>query len=165
MRLDAVFRDPRPPFFGFPVKKSYDQFIALLIGIVITVWAVFALKTPRLNKPIKASPLLFRADDAETVFAFGLRLPLACADLWSLEQIPNLSSRVAERLVTHRSEILRNARALGPKQALQNVYGVGKATAGRLLTYLDPSTDCIQDRAFLTPFTLSTDGHRESASP
>lgn len=145
------------------MKKHYDQFITLVISILIAVWATHALSTIERRKKTKSGALFIRADDSETVFALGLRLPLACADLWSVEQIPNLSGRVAERLVAHRTEILLNARALGPKQALENVFGVGEATAQQLLTYLDPATDCIQDSTFLTPFSLSTGGHHDSA--
>jgi hypothetical protein len=137
------------------MRTRYNRFIALVIGVLVAFWYVPWLLSAGWNRHPRANPLLVRVEDPETVFALGLRLPLACADQWSLEQIPNLSGRVAERLVTHRAEIIRNARGLGPTKALQNVFGVGGATAQRLLTYLDPSASCMEDRDFLTPFTLS----------
>ncbi len=124
------------------MRQRYNTFTLAVIIILITAWTVSYLTTSRRSSPTKPRALLLRAEDTETAFALGLRLPLACADLWSLEQIPQLSGRVAERLITNRSEILRDARTLGPKRAFERVFGVGEATAEKLLKYLDPSIDC-----------------------
>lgn len=134
------------------MRRRYNQFTVFLIIILIASWAISWCTTTLWNSPTNPRALLFHADDTETVFALGLRLPLACADLWSLEQIPQLSGRIAERLITHRIEIIQNARALGSKKALEGVFGVGEATAKRLLRYLDFNVDCIEQRPLLTVF-------------
>lgn len=72
----------------------------------------------------------------------GLKLPLACADLWSLELLKGVSDRLALELIENRSAIIKAAADGSDLNAIQQAHGVGEKTAAQLLEYLDLTERC-----------------------
>jgi hypothetical protein len=128
---------------GFSLmKKRYDQLTALLVAIIITLWAISKVRYLSPNPTRSAHVILMTAHDPETVFALGLRLPLGCTDQWAIELIPKLSNRVAQAVIKNRTEIIKDAARKTPEEALKAIYGVGDATAQQLIRYLKLSDNC-----------------------
>ena len=145
------------------MRKRYERCTLLILAILFAVWAVaWALDPVRAlcRGPWRCSasgqterPVLLVANDPETVFALGLKLALGCADVWSLELIPAVSATVVQRVVAQRAEILHHARNEPPEKALMRVFGVGNATAQRLLGYvtlIDSCSSVEPERDFFT---------------
>jgi Holliday junction resolvasome RuvABC DNA-binding subunit len=72
----------------------------------------------------------------------GLTLPLACADMWSLELLKGVSDTLALELIEKRYEIMRAAVATSDLEAIKRAHGIGEKTAGKLLEYLDLRERC-----------------------
>lgn len=86
-------------------------------------------------------------EDPESRLAMGEKLPLACADISTLELIKGISDTLAFELLEKRYEIMRAARDGSHLEAIQRAHGVGKKTGEKLLKYLDLTTRCsITDR-------------------
>lgn len=81
-------------------------------------------------------------DDPETRLAMGEKLPLACADIATLELIKGISDVLAFELLEKRYEIMRAALNETHLEAIQRAHGVGKKTGEKLLNYLDLTTRC-----------------------
>ncbi len=137
------------------MKTRYDLFSAVVITILLAIWCLPSPTRLWRTAATKSAPLLIEALDAETVFSLGLRLPLTCTDLSSLELIPNLSNRVAERVVAQRMKIARDAGVIGLHEALKKVFGIGDATSKKLLDYINPSAVCAESEALRETFSPS----------
>ena len=72
----------------------------------------------------------------------GERLPLACADISSLELIKGISDTLAFELLAKRYDIMRAAVDTDDRNAIQKAHGVGAKTAEHLVRYLDLTTRC-----------------------
>jgi len=72
----------------------------------------------------------------------GLKLPLACANVWSVELIKGVSDTLALELIDKRFEIMRAAFNGSQIDAIQRARGVGAKTAQQLLRYLDLTGRC-----------------------
>jgi hypothetical protein len=125
------------------MKTRYDQLTALLMAIMITIWAASRLRSISANQPPSARAILMTAHDPETVFALGLKLPLGCTDQWAIELIPKLSNRVAHKVIENKAEIIRDADRKNPQEALKSIFGLGDATAQQLLRYLTLTDNCV----------------------
>lgn len=82
-------------------------------------------------------------DDPEGRLAMGYKLPLECANLWSLELIKGVSDTLAFEILDKRFEILRAALNGSHRDALQKARGIGEKTAERFLQYLDLTGRCV----------------------
>ena len=74
--------------------------------------------------------------------AMGLKLPLQCANIFSLELIKGVSDTLAVELLTSRFDIIGHARTGSHVDAIQRAKGVGETTAKRLLVYIDLAERC-----------------------
>jgi hypothetical protein len=81
-------------------------------------------------------------DDPEGRLAMGFKLPLSCADVWSLELLKGVSDTLAFEMVAKRYEIMRAALTESPAEALGKARGIGDTTAAKLLRYLDLTERC-----------------------
>ena len=72
----------------------------------------------------------------------GYQLPLACANVWSLELIKGISDTLAFELIEKRREILIAATRESPESAIQRAHGVGEKVAPKLLRYLSVTERC-----------------------
>ena len=72
----------------------------------------------------------------------GEKLPLACADISSLELIKGISDTLAFELLAKRYDIMRAAFDGNDYEAIQKARGVGVKTGEYLLRYLDLTTRC-----------------------
>jgi hypothetical protein len=135
------------------MRIRYLRLTTVMLFFVCLGWAVPKALTIASQDNKATSPLLMTAQDSETVLALGLRMPLGCTDLWALELIPNLSGSVAERLIAQKEGILAAARRTAPSHALQSVFGVGEATARRLLEYVAITDNCRTEQG---PYTRNS---------
>jgi hypothetical protein len=98
------------------------------LSILILV-AFLAMKIPPLLSPspeVQPSWLLPPSyDDPEGRLAMGYKLPLQCADVWSLELLKGISDTLAFEIVAKRFEIARSVRSEGELNALQHAHGIG----------------------------------------
>lgn len=124
------------------MRKRFERFTSILMALLAVGWLVSRGQRLWSNSGLSDRPLLLLANDPETVFALGLKLPLGCADLWSLELIPAVSAKVVQRLVAQRAEVLSHARSSTPEAALKRIFGVGDSTARRLLGYVALTDSC-----------------------
>jgi hypothetical protein len=81
--------------------------------------------------------------DPESQFAMGHHIPLACADLPTLELIPGVSDTLASSIMIMRPEILYHA-AQGESflTSWELAHGVGPASARRLDNFFNLSGTC-----------------------
>jgi len=82
------------------------------------------------------------AADAETRLAIGSKLPLACADMSSLELLKGVSDRLASELIRNRTSILEKSKTSSPSEALRLAHGIGSQTSLRLSRYLELGGEC-----------------------
>ncbi len=94
--------------------------------------------TQRVKPPVFA----FRADDPESALAFGGRLPVGCADLWSLQLISGISESIGADLIARKGEILAASKNGSASEALQLARGIGKTQGVRLQSYLSFHSEC-----------------------
>lgn len=81
--------------------------------------------------------------DPESQFAMGHHIPLACADLSTLELIPGVSDTLASSIMLMRPEILDHAaRGASPRTSWELAHGVGPASAGRLDIFFTLQSRC-----------------------
>jgi hypothetical protein len=115
------------------------------LSILILV-AFLAMKIPPLlssSPEVQPSWLLPPSyDDPEGRLAMGYKLPLQCADVWSLELLKGISDTLAFEIMAKRFEIARSVRSEGEINALQHAHGIGEKTASKLLPYLDLTERC-----------------------
>lgn len=81
-------------------------------------------------------------EDPEGRLAMGLKLSLACADMWSLELLKGVSDTLALELIEKRYEIMRAAFTGSQVEAIKKAHGIGDKTAEKLLEYLDLRERC-----------------------
>lgn len=72
----------------------------------------------------------------------GHKLPLECANVWSLELIKGVSDTLAFEMLDKRFTIMRAALNGSHRQAIQKARGIGEKTGERLLEYLDLTERC-----------------------
>lgn len=72
----------------------------------------------------------------------GQKLPIACADVWSLELIKGISDPLAVELIEKRFDIMRAALNGSHQEAIQKARGIGDKTGERLLQYLALTERC-----------------------
>lgn len=72
----------------------------------------------------------------------GYPLPLACANVWSLELIKGISDTLALELIDKRREIVAAATREAPHSALQRAHGIGDKVANKLLRYISVTERC-----------------------
>ncbi len=72
----------------------------------------------------------------------GYRLPIECANVWSLELIKGFSDTLAMELLDKRFEIMRAALDEPHLDALRRARGIGDKTAELFLRYLDLTERC-----------------------
>jgi hypothetical protein len=135
------------------MRKRYERFTVVVVLLLLTFSGISHTAHSRWQLAATVRPILFAAFDAETVLTLGLRLPLGCADIWSLELIPRVSRQVIARLYSQRQEILRYARDNPEEDALKRVFGIGDSTAQYLLDYISLADICVGDTPAYTPFT------------
>lgn len=87
-------------------------------------------------------------EDPEGRLALGLKLSLACADMWSLELLKGVSDTLAFELLEKRDEILRASRKESESSALQRAHGVGEKKAQALLKHLSLKEQCSNDQPY-----------------
>jgi len=80
--------------------------------------------------------------DPEGRLAMGQKLPIACADVWSLELIKGVSDTLALELIEKRFDIMRAALNGSHQEAIQKARGIGDKTGERLLQYLALTERC-----------------------
>jgi len=86
-------------------------------------------------------------DDPEGRLAMGLKLPLECANIWSLELIKGISDTLALEVLDKRFDIMRAAFNGSQTEAIQRARGIGEKTAEQLLRYIDLTERCeVQER-------------------
>jgi hypothetical protein len=98
-----------------------------------------------LAPPLKVDPSWFSPpshDDPEGRLAIGYKLPLECANVWSLELIKGVSDTLAFELLDKRFDIMRSALNDSHREAIQKAHGIGEKTGERLLEYLDLTEQC-----------------------
>jgi len=78
----------------------------------------------------------------------GLKLPLECADMWSLELLKGISDTLALELLDRRYEIMSAAFTGSQIEALKKAHGVGDKTGEKLLRYLELRERCESPNAF-----------------
>lgn len=89
------------------------------------------------------------ADDAESIFARGDRLPLRCVDVSTLEMIRGVADTLAFQLVEARERVIVAYRnGLRDTEALKRVRGIGPATAERLLSFISLDGECADSPRF-----------------
>jgi Holliday junction resolvasome RuvABC DNA-binding subunit len=77
----------------------------------------------------------------------GLKLPLDCANVWSLELIKGVSDTLAFEIIDQRVSIMRAAVNGTHQEAIQKARGIGEKTGERLLHYLNLTERCeVQER-------------------
>ena len=113
---------------------------------ILTLLAFVAIRLlPSLSPPPEVDPSWFLPpsyDDPEGRLAMGHKLPLQCANIFSLELVKGVSDTLAAELLTSRFDIIGHARTGSPIDAIQRAKGVGEATAERLLRYIDLTERC-----------------------
>jgi hypothetical protein len=87
-------------------------------------------------------------EDPEGRLAMGLKLPLECADMWSLELLKGISDTLALELLDRRYEIMSAAFTGSQIEALKKAHGVGDKTGEKLLRYLELRERCESPNAF-----------------
>jgi hypothetical protein len=119
------------------------RYTGLCVLILLTFLGVrissFFSPSPRFD-PAWLNPPVH--DDPEGRLAIGLKLPLACANVWSVELIKGVSDTLALELIDKRFEIMRAAFNGSQMDAIQRARGVGAKTAQQLLRYLDLTGRC-----------------------
>ena len=119
---------------------------------ILILLAFLAVRiTYLLSRPPQAQPSWFLPpsyDDPEGRLAMGHKLPLQCADVWSLELLKGISDTLACEIVAKRFEIARSVRSEGHLNALQHAHGIGEKTASKLLPYLDLTERCELSETF-----------------
>ena len=70
------------------------------------------------------------------------KLPLLCANVWSLELLKGISDTLAFEIVAKRFEIARSVRSEGHLNALQHAHEIGDKTAVKRLPYLELTERC-----------------------
>jgi len=96
--------------------------------------------------PVNVSP-----SDPESLLATGATLPLACADMWSLQLITGVSDRMAEELLLKRERIIAAAETRPLADALQLARGIGKKTGVTLAKLLSTERVCRDEPPYM-PF-------------
>jgi hypothetical protein len=115
--------------------------LSLLILLCFLTTRMYLLLSP--PPPIEPSWFIPPPhDDPEGRLAMGFKLPLSCADVWSLELLKGVSDTLAFELVAKRYEIMRAALNESPAAALGKARGIGDTTAAKLLKYLDLTERC-----------------------
>lgn len=124
----------------------------LILSVVASRLLVGA--TLRVLRPTRNPPQFLVAADAESMLAMGDKLPLACADMASLELIVGVSDTLATELLAKRKEILRVAQRTNMHVALQVARGVGEKTATNLTKFLSATAKetCPNTMTPLVPF-------------
>lgn len=77
---------------------------------------------------------LILADDPESRFARGEKLPLEETDQFALELLPEMTSSIAEEFVEGKEAVIEEPNIL---RALMLVKGIGKKKASLFATYLE----------------------------
>ncbi len=116
-------------------------------GLSILILLSFAAMRipPLLAPPLKVDPSWLippSHDDPEGRLAMGLKLPLECANVWSVELIKGVSDTLAFELIDKRFDIIRAALNGSHREAIQKAHGIGEKTGERLLEYLDLTERC-----------------------
>jgi hypothetical protein len=113
---------------------------------VLILLAFLAMRLPSLFSPLpKIQPAWLLPpshDDPEGRLAMGYRLPIECANVWSLELIKGFSDTLAMELLDKRFEIMRAALDEPHLDALRRARGIGDKTAELFLRYLDLTERC-----------------------
>ena len=78
----------------------------------------------------------------------GMKLPLECTDMWSLELLKGISDTLALELLDNRYEIMRAALNGSHIEAIKKARGVGDKTAEKLLEYLDLQERCVTTESY-----------------
>jgi hypothetical protein len=94
------------------------------------------------TQPIKEPAFAFMARDSESALAFGGRLSVSCADLWSLQLISGISEAIGADLIARKGEILAASKNGSASEALQLARGIGKTQGARLQSYLSFHSEC-----------------------
>jgi hypothetical protein len=134
------------------MRRAFLRFgvVVSLLCLVRTLLA-YEQSTRGEVEPLAASLTLL--SDPESLLATGQKMPLACADVASLELISGVSDRMALGLIEQYPRIATSIReGASAETALQLAHGVGPATAKKLLHYLDVSTPCTSNQSF-EPFS------------
>jgi hypothetical protein len=123
---------------------------ATLCALLVIMLGIHAAWTVLETHPrIPATWLVPKIDaDAETLLAFGARIPLACADMSDLELIPGVSDKLAIELLQKREQIIAHARDSSPHEALQLAHGVGQHKAEVLASLLSLEDSCHQGEVY-----------------
>jgi hypothetical protein len=126
---------------------------ATLCAILLVFLAFHAAWTIlRREQPVKETWLYPAVDaDAETLLAFGARIPLACADIADLELIPGISDRLALELLENRARIIAHAESTSEREALQLAHGVADRTADKLASFISLEDSCHQGDTYRPP--------------
>ena len=116
-------------------------------GLSILILLSFAALRipPLLAPPLKVDPSWLippSHDDPEGRLAMGLKLPLECANVWSVELIKGVSDTLAFELLDKRFAIMLAAFKGSQTEAIQKAHGIGEKTAEQLLKYLDLTERC-----------------------
>ena len=112
----------------------------------ILIFGALAGRLPSILVPREPIPLSWldppSHEDPEGRLAMGLKLSLACADMWSLELLKGVSDTLALELIDKRYEIMRAAFNGSQVEAIKKAHGIGDKTAEKLLAYLDLQERC-----------------------
>jgi hypothetical protein len=112
----------------------------------ILIFGALAGRLPSILVPREPIPLSWldppSHEDPEGRLAMGLKLSLACADMWSLELLKGVSDTLALELIEKRYEIMRTAFTGSQVEAIKKAHGIGDKTAEKLLEYLDLRERC-----------------------
>jgi hypothetical protein len=115
------------------------------ISLILAIPTIAAIIPGRLRTQEPIPPEWLQeppATDPESRLAMGTKLPLACADISSLELLKGVSDKLATELINSRSSILEKARTSSPFEALQLAHGIGSRTSLSLLRYLEVGEKC-----------------------
>lgn len=113
---------------------------------IILILAAVAARIPSLIPSRETIPTAWLEppayDDPEGRLAMGFKMPLECADMWSLELLKGVSDTLALELIDKRYEIMRASFTTSDVDAIKRAHGVGDKTATKLLEYLDLQERC-----------------------
>ena len=119
---------------------------------ILLILATLVARVPSLVAPQAHIPASWlqppKHRDPEGRLAMGMKLPLECADMWSLELLKGVSDTLAIELLDKRYEVMRAAFNGSHIEAIKKARGVGDKTAEKLLEYLDLQDRCVTTESY-----------------
>ena len=125
----------------------------LRFGVLVSILGVVRATVSHIHDhTTELEPLslaLFHLTDPESLLATGQKLPLACADVASLELISGVSDRLALELIESYPKMHKAvAGGVSEEIALKLAHGVGESKAKTLAHFISISESCTQNIRF-----------------